>query len=407
MASILFYTSPAKGHLFPVLGAALKLLARGHQIHIRTLASEMNLVRALGLNAEPIAQEIEKRELDDWKASSPLEAVSLAMKTFGDRAVYEVPDLQTAIRQTGASTLVVDTNSWGAQAAAEASGLPWALFQPYFTFLPSPEVPPFGPGFSYKKGVFGHLRNMLVGKLIFSKMNKLALPAINTIRGRLDLDPLGSLVDLVARPHRVLYFTTETLDYPREKWPDNFRFVGPGLWSPHSEAPPWLDAANRPIALVTCSTERQSDRPIVEAAIQSLPDEGFFVVATSAAYEPEEMVVATNLHTRLERFLPHEPILERAAVVICHGGMGITQRALSHGVPIVVIPYGRDQLEVARRVEHAGVGVRLMPKKLNPERLKNAVQHALTMQNGAERIARAIAATGGDSKVADCIEELL
>ena len=66
MASIIFYTSHAKGHLFPILGAALDLHKRGHQVHIRTLASEMELVHSLGLHAEPIAPEIEARELDDW-----------------------------------------------------------------------------------------------------------------------------------------------------------------------------------------------------------------------------------------------------------------------------------------------------------------------------------------------------
>ncbi len=164
------------------------------------------------------------------------------------------------------------------------------------------------------------------------------------------------------------------------------------------------------MALVTCSTERQSDRPIVEAALQGLPDDGFFVVATSAAYDPAEMAEMAEMagpNTRLEQFLPHDPVVQRAAVVICHGGMGITQRALSHGVPVVVIPFGRDQLEVARRVEHAGVGVRLMPKQLNPETLRRAVQQALLLRDNSERMAAAIAETGGNSRTADCIEELL
>jgi len=407
MASILFYTSPAKGHLFPILGAALELHRRGHQIHIRTLASEMELLHSLGLHAEPISPEIEARELDDWKADSQIGAVSLAMKTFADRAVLEVPDLQAAIQQTGADVLVIDTNTWGAQAAAEASGLPWAVFQPYFTFLPAPEVPPFGPGLPYTNGIVGRLRNTLVGKMIFSKMNGLSLPSINAIRKELHLDAFDSFVDMIARPRRFLYYTVKELDYPRKSWPDHFRFVGPGLWAPQAQAPDWLDETDRPLALVTCSTERQSDRPIVEAALKSLPDDGFFVVATSAAYDPGEMAEMAGPHTRLEQFLPHDPVAERAAVVICHGGMGITQRALSHGVPVVVIPFGRDQLDVARRVEHAGVGARLMPKQLNPETLRRAVQQALLLRNGAERMAAAMAETGGDNRAADCIEELL
>jgi hypothetical protein len=39
--------------------------------------------------------------------------------------------------------------------------------------------------------------------------------------------------------------------------------------------------------------------------------------------------------------------------------MGITQKALAAGVPVCVIPFGRDQLEVARHVEIAGAGTRV------------------------------------------------
>ena len=71
MVSMLFYTSPARGHLFPILGAALELHSRVHEVHVRTLSSETERVRKLGLHAEPIAPEIEARELDDWKGNSP------------------------------------------------------------------------------------------------------------------------------------------------------------------------------------------------------------------------------------------------------------------------------------------------------------------------------------------------
>ena len=52
-----------------------------------------------------------------------------------------------------------------------------------------------------------------------------------------------------------------------------------------------------------------------------------------------------GLHRRIERFVPHTPVIERASCVVCQAGMGITQKALAHGVPVVVIPFGRDQPE--------------------------------------------------------------
>ena len=407
MASILVYTSPARGHLFPVLGASLELRSRGHAVSIRTLSPEVDRVRSLGIVAEPIARAVEDRELDDWRATNPMDALARSMRTFGDRAVHELDDVRDAIEATRADALLVDTNSWGAQAAAEASGLPWATFQPYFTPLPAPGVPPFGPGLPRSRGAAGRVRDALLRRLIFSKMDREAVPAMNGIRARLGLKSVSGIVDQLQRPPRVFYFTAEPLEYPRPVWPESFRLVGPPRWESPEVSPDWLQDISRPIVLVTCSTEMQNDRSIVEAALRCLPRSGYFVVATSAAYRPGEVAAEPTASTRLERYLPHGPIIERAEVVVCHGGMGITQRSLARGVPVVVVPFGRDQPEVARRVEYAGAGVRLLPGRLNDETLGTAVEQARAMRPGAQRIADSFAATGGDIAVADGMEELL
>jgi UDP:flavonoid glycosyltransferase YjiC (YdhE family) len=48
MARILAYTSPARGHLFPLVPILDELRRRGHQIALRTLASQTPLMRAAG-----------------------------------------------------------------------------------------------------------------------------------------------------------------------------------------------------------------------------------------------------------------------------------------------------------------------------------------------------------------------
>jgi UDP:flavonoid glycosyltransferase YjiC (YdhE family) len=336
-----------------------------------------------------------------------MQVLEFAMRTFGDRALLEVDDVQEAIAETAADVLLVDTNSWGAQAVAEASGLPWATFQPYFTALPAPGVPPFGPGLPRSTNLIGRARDALMGKVIFSKMSQIAIPAINTTRRRLGLEPLRNYIEMLQRPARVFYFTVEELEYPREHWPESFRLVGPTRWELPTEIPKWLVEIDRPIALVTLSTEQQDDRDLIDTALQTLPQQGYYVVATSAAYAPDEFGGSTTSDYRVERFLPHGPIIDRADVVVCHGGMGITQRALARGVPVIVVPFGRDQLDVARRVEYAGAGVRLLPQDLNEETLAMAVRKARSKQGGAARIAEAFAKSGSDAAVVSGIEELL
>jgi UDP:flavonoid glycosyltransferase YjiC (YdhE family) len=72
-----------------------------------------------------------------------------------------------------------------------------------------------------------------------------------------------------------------------------------------------------------------------------------------------------------------------------------------------VVPFSRDQFDVARRVEMSGAGVRLHHKRLSPERLRTAVDRAIAMRPGAERVAHAFGAAGGPSAAADASDELV
>jgi len=105
------------------------------------------------------------------------------------------------------------------------------------------------------------------------------------------------------------------------------------------------------------------------------------------------------------RFVPHDVVLDRAVCAVTHGGMGATQKALAHGVPVCVVPFGRDQFEVARRVEAARCGTRLPAKKLSPLRLRAKVREAMTMTDGAKRVAAGFVATGGVARGADLFEQ--
>jgi UDP:flavonoid glycosyltransferase YjiC (YdhE family) len=103
--------------------------------------------------------------------------------------------------------------------------------------------------------------------------------------------------------------------------------------------------------------------------------------------------------------VPHSLVLNRAACAVTHGGMGSTQKALALGVPVCVMPYGRDQFEVTRRVEVAKCGTRLLPKDLTASRLRQGVLEAMAMGEGASRVAAGYAATGGAAHGADLIEQ--
>jgi UDP:flavonoid glycosyltransferase YjiC (YdhE family) len=197
---------------------------------------------------------------------------------------------------------------------------------------------------------------------------------VNPLRVELGLRPLHRLDEFYLAADLLLNYTAEPFDYPRTDWPAKVRLVGPGLWEPPSTAPPWLDELSRPLVLVTCSTGFQNDVRLAETACAAFADEPFDVVLTTGEVDVSAAVVPRNV--RVERFVPHSAVLDRAVCV------------------------------VARRVEVAGAGVRLPARKLNAGRLRAAVHDAIVLRPGAERVATAFRAAGGASAAADALEGL-
>ncbi|MGH2894908.1 MAG: glycosyltransferase, partial [Solirubrobacteraceae bacterium] len=216
---------------------------------------------------------------------------------------------------------------------------------------------------------------------------------------------LSGPMELYESAPLVLYMTAEPFEYPRPHWPKNIVMVGPCAWEPLAEPPDWLAGIERPIVLVTTSSEFQNDSRLVHCALEALADEDVHVVATLPAQDPGRIEVPAN--ARIERFVPHGPLLERAVGAVTHGGMGATQKAIASGVPVCAVPFGRDQLEVARRVEVSGAGSRLPARRLNARRLQTKVREAIACKTGAERIASAFQDAGGPAAAADSIEQRL
>lgn len=404
MARYLVYTSPARGHLYPIVPTLEELRRRGHEVVVRTLASEVGLLRELGLEAEAIDPAIERKEHADWQARTPIGALQDNLTVFFERARHDGPDLRRAIEEERPDMLLVDINTWGAMAAAETAGLAWATWCPYFLPVPSRDAPPFGLGLPPARGPLGHLRDRLLSPVLFGIYNRLA-PELDAMRAELGAPPVRRIERAMIRAPLMLYMTAEPFEYPRSDWPPSVRMVGPGIWDPPAKPPAWLDEFDKPLVLVTCSTEFQNDGKLVRMALEALAEEDVQVVVTTAGVDPSSFTPPPN--ARIERFVPHRPVLERAACVVCHGGMGITQKALASGVPVCIVPFGRDQFDVARHVEVADAGTRLPASRLRPDRLQVAVQEAMSKKAGAERIAAAFAATDGPREAADALEGLL
>lgn len=405
MSRVLVYTSPARGHLYPIVPIVQELRRRGHDVALRTLASQVETMRELGIDTAPISERVERIELDDYTRRSRQGKGRRALGTFVARAKEEVPDLQAALVRERPHVLLIDCMTWGAAAVAEASGLPWARFLPYPLPLPSRDAPPFGLGLRRARGPAGALRDSALRPLVSTMLDRMVLPRMNRLRAAVGAPPLTDGAGVFASAPLVLQMTAEPFEYALRDRPASVRMIGPCCWEPPGEPPDWLAAVERPLILVSTSSERQDDVRLVTTALEAFADEDVEIVATLPAEDAAGIDIPANAH--VARFLAHSPLLAKTACAITHGGAGITQKALAAGVPVCVVPFGRDQGEVARRVEASGSGTRVAAARLSPRRLRAKVGEAMTMRSGASRVADGFAAAGGAIAAADALEALM
>lgn len=402
---VLAYSSPGRGDLFPVVPVLQELQRGGHEVFVRTLAAAVPLLTELGLHADAISAQIEAFVPDDYRARSSVAAIRSSLSMFAQQAPYEIADLREAMDEVEPDLVLVDLNAWGAAAVAEQWGGPWARWCAYPLPLPAPDVPPFGPGFAPARGPLGRLRDRALAPVITGGFERVIIPKVNEVRRSVGLRPLDGISDLIACAPLTLAMTAEPFEYHRAQWPASVRLIGACPWEPPAEAPPWLDGVEAPVVLVSTSSSFQDDGRLVTCALEALRDEPVFVVATVPAQDVDDFAPPPN--ALVVGFTPHGPLLDRAVCAVTHGGMGATQKALARGVPVCAVPFGRDQFEVARRVEVCGAGVRLPARRLTTDRLRAGVRAARAMAGGARRVALGYERAGGAVAGARALQDLV
>jgi MGT family glycosyltransferase len=212
---------------------------------------------------------------------------------------------------------------------------------------------------------------------------------------------LSDVLEHFDHAQRVLVLTSESFDFHGHSHPPNLRYVGPTLADPpwvDDWRAPWDQDDSRPLVVVSFSSTYMAQERALASAIDGLGRvDARVLVTTGPAIDPASFRASEN--TTVVRSAPHAQLFSEAAVVVTHAGMGTVTRALAAGVPLVCIPMGRDQHDVAARVVHAGAGVRLRANA-KPAAIRSAVERVIR-----ERGFRAAAGRLGASITADAAAE--
>jgi UDP:flavonoid glycosyltransferase YjiC (YdhE family) len=109
-------------------------------------------------------------------------------------------------------------------------------------------------------------------------------------------------------------------------------------------------------------------------------------------------------------YAPHSIVMPRAGVNVHQGGVGTTGQALRAGRPMLVVPYGQDQPDNARRCVELGIARTIPRNRFNAARLERELLALLsdpTVAARAEAVGATVRAERGTETACDAIESVL
>jgi MGT family glycosyltransferase len=354
------------GGTVPVeLGIVRRLVERGHDVTVLAEDSMADDVQASGATFRRWVEAPNRPDrlpendpYRDWECKSPrqLFARLLERQFAGPLRRYAV-DVDVAIAARRPDVVLCAQFAFGAMVAAEAAGIPFDVLMPNVYLLPTEGATPFGLGLRPARGAAGRARDRFVRSMTHRMWDK-GLQTLNMMRAEHGLEPLDHFMDQPTRARRLWVLTSTEFEFPTDL-PANVRYAGPVLDDPNWATDDWTPPpGDDPLVLVGLSSTYQDHvatlQRIVDAlatlAVRAIVTTGPALDAGSIAGAPNVVVVPSA---------PHGRVLEHAAVVVTHGGHGTVVKALAAGVPLVVLPHGRDQLDNAVRVTSRGAGVKL------------------------------------------------
>jgi UDP:flavonoid glycosyltransferase YjiC (YdhE family) len=372
------------GNVPPELGVVRRLVERGHLVTVLAEDSVADEVRGTGATLRRWLRAPNRPDrrpehdpARDWECRYPWQMVArLTSRLFVGPAAAYAADVGAVIGDARPNLVICSMFCLGGMVAAEAAGIPFDVVLPNVYLLPAPGLPPFGLGLQPARGILGRLRDRALTAFGTRLWDHHGLAALNDVRASHYLPPLQHLFDQVHLARRQLVLTARTFEFPAA-FPSNVRYVGPILDDPAwARAGPWTPPPGEgPLILVAMSTTFQDQVGSLQRVIDALgglPVRG--LVTTGPALEPSALTSTPNV--TVVSSAPHSRVLQHASVVITHGGHGTVMKALAAGIPLLILPHGRDQADTAARVTSRGAGI-VLRSSARPAAIAAAIRQLL------------------------------
>ena len=367
MTRYAFVTWDGGGNVSPAVGIAQGLAARGHDVVF--IGYEVQRPHFEGRQLPFVALR-RTGGFDIYASSDPGQRITGLMANVWASPDH-LDDIPDALAATSSDVLVVDFSMQGALASAIRSATPTAVLahSAIAGLVPPPDSP----------------------------MGAARLSATNRLREAARLPQLARLNEAWTG-YTTLVTTIPALDPAAETADGSVHYLGPVFEALPDDAweSPWAAGDDRPLVLVSFSTTGlwdQSGR--IRNTLEGLAGESVRVLV-SASQAMDLGPIPDNAAIR--PFVPHQRVLDGAALTVTHAGHGTVAASLAHGVPVVALPNpAADQPFLAARVQQLGAGLALDGES-GPTAIRNAVREVMTQPSyaaAAAKLAIAIQAAPG------------
>ncbi|MFF4902760.1 glycosyltransferase [Streptomyces sp. NPDC001068] len=368
---ILFSSTPAHGHLMPLLPLARAFRDRGDDVAVLTSAAFGPMLDAERLSLlavgpempELLAEGARRAGVDDPTVPSPV----VAAEVFAGARIALTADAATAAaREFQPDVIVAEATDYVGPFVAAA------LDVPYATHAFGPLIPAeFTEVFDTVAEAAYKDRGLAVPTPAWY-----VDPCPEVLQGPGWQSPPGR-IPLRTEAHR-----------------------GPGA-TDGPPAPVAVALRTRPKVLLSFGTH--FGRPaLLRPIVGALAPQADLVVTLGLTATAAEYGDGLD-HVEFVPFTPLAELLDGVDLVVTHGGAGTTLGTLSRGLPMVVVPQGADQFLQAGAVATARLGAAVLPPA-GPQAVARAVTEVLgnaEFRDNARRAAEQIAAMPSAREVAD------
>ncbi|QKW32557.1 glycosyltransferase family 1 protein (plasmid) [Nocardiopsis flavescens] len=420
---MLIATTPGEGHVNPMIPVAREMIRRGHEVRWYTGSFFKERIVGIGARFEPMKRSYDfsgKSREEAFPHHAGLTGVNGMItgfkEIFIDPAPDQMHDLMQVIDTEPADVLVTDETIFGAGFVRERRGIPQAWVSTSVYFFGSKDTAPFGLGLWPGSTPWTKVRNRLLRLASDHVVMRNLRRHADAVRAEAGLPRIrkGPFENIVEPPDLYLMGTVPSFEYPRSDLLPQTRFVGAlkGTPDPRYRFPPWWHELDRerPLVHITQGTIANDAQRLLIPAIQGLAAQDVTVVATTGV-DPRSLQLGPlppNVH--LEKFIPHDHLLPRVDVMVTNGGYGGVNRALMHGVPLVVAAATEEKHEVGQRVAWTGAGIHLRKKRISESDVRASVTRLLTeptYRRNAGALRKEYENSGGHIQSAALIEELV